>query len=62
MTHPLHIAALAYLTYGDWLNWKTPNGTTIPQWEHLTPTEQLAWIAATTTTQRITNTPQEPPP
>ncbi len=43
------LAQIAYRAYGDWVEWKTPLGKPLPNWNQLPSYLQNAWTAATET-------------
>ena len=45
----LVLAQIAYRVYGDWVEWKTPQGKALPGWNELPMSQRNAWTAATET-------------
>ena len=43
------LAQIAYRAYGDWVEWKTPQGKSLPGWNELPMAQRNAWTAATET-------------
>lgn len=43
------LARIAYHAYGSWVQWKTPNGKRLPNFEELPMQLQNAWTAAAET-------------
>jgi hypothetical protein len=43
------LAEIAYQAYGNWVEWKTPQGKRIPSWGQLPINVRNAWTAAAET-------------
>jgi hypothetical protein len=43
------LAQIAYRAFGDWNEWKTPQGNRLPMWDELPMNLQNAWTSATET-------------
>ncbi len=43
------LARIAYHAYGSWVQWKTPEGKRLPNFEELPMQRQNAWTAAAET-------------
>ncbi len=43
------LAETAYRAYGNWVEWKTPQGQRIPSWSELPVNVRNAWTAAAET-------------
>ncbi len=42
----MSLAQMGYHTYGTWLAWKTPTGSSVLSWSDLPMSLQNAWTAA----------------